>query len=115
MRGVEGLVVNKAFFEACARAGVEPPELQPLAPKAFRRVTDEVQDDKVLQIRYEGYEKVKQHDDAHAGSLRSPFFFDAKMGHEAWLCVSQPRWDLLLRPPVAPCGPLWSGALCACS
>jgi hypothetical protein len=52
--------VNKAFFEACARAGVEPQELQLMTPKQFRRVTDEVQDDKVLQIRHAGYEKVRQ-------------------------------------------------------
>jgi hypothetical protein len=58
LRDVEGIVVNKAFFEACARAGVDPPELQTMKPKQFRRPTDEVYDEKVLQIRHEGYEKV---------------------------------------------------------
>lgn len=59
LRDVEGIVVNKAFFEACARAGVDPPELQTMKLKQFRRPTDDVYDEKVLQIRHEGYEKVR--------------------------------------------------------
>lgn len=54
-----GLVVDKAFFEACSRCGVEPLDLQPRKLKEFKRPGDEVEDPKVLALRLEGFERVR--------------------------------------------------------
>ena len=53
-----GLMVDAAFLEACSRCGVEPFDLQPRTEESFRRPSDEVNDPKVLALRFEGFEKV---------------------------------------------------------
>jgi len=54
------IAINPAFFEACERCGIDPFDLQSRSIKSFRRPTDGVLDEKVLTIRHQGFEKVRQ-------------------------------------------------------
>jgi hypothetical protein len=53
-----GLKIDKAFFIAAERCGIDPMELVPRSKKSFRKPTEREPSDKVLEIRQQGYEQV---------------------------------------------------------
>jgi len=53
-----GLKIDKAFFIASERCGIDPMELVPRSKKSFRKPTEREPSDKVLEIRQQGYEQV---------------------------------------------------------
>ena len=58
----DGIVCDRAFFEACDRCGVRPQELLSLPLKAFARHDDDPTDPtikEVLEIRRSGFESIR--------------------------------------------------------
>ena len=59
LRSSTDIECDDAFFKACERCGVKPAELIPLPLKDFVRPSDKPGNKDVLEIRREGWEKVR--------------------------------------------------------